>query len=223
MARKLSAEMTYDTLEDEALHTRAALLADPDASDLVMMTDTWIPKIDACRALDRAARVATAEATALRQVSNGRLDTLCTTFGDSLYLAVGKDRTAARWTQFFKLPINRFVRQAFPTQVSLVRGWLAMEDALLATHRAGLDTWSSKGQEALTRTAASAAPIGAARLAREQLAEELTSERDGLRDALSVRARERNLPRSWPTVFFRISPRQQADESEEIPDESPSA
>lgn len=223
MARKLTAAMTFDTFEDEVLHTRTALAADPDAQDLVAMTEGWLGKVDAARALDRTARVATAEATALRQVSNGRLDPLCAAFGDALYLAVGKDRGAARWTQFFKLPVNRFVRQAFPTQVTLVRGWLAIDDSLLATHRTGLDTWSAKGQEALARTAATVAPVGAARLAREQLAEDLTRERDGLEDALSSRARERKLPRDWPSLFFRTTPsRQRTDEAADTLDDPPS-
>jgi len=35
---------------------------------------------------------------------------------------------------------ERPCRQAFPTQVMLVRGWLAIEDAVLAAHRTGLAT-----------------------------------------------------------------------------------
>jgi len=213
--------MTFDMLEDEVLHTRAALAADPDAKDFLPMTDSWLGKVDAARAADRTARVATAEATALRQVSNGRLDPLCVAFGDALYLAVGKDRNAARWTQFFKVPVSRFVRQAFPTQVTLVRGWLAIEDAVLAAHRTGLETWSAKAQEALARTAATAAPLGAARVAREQLAEDLTRERDGLDEALSARARELKLARDWSALFFRITPRG-AEEPEQPTEEPPS-
>jgi len=220
MARKVTSAMTFDAMEDDTLYTRAALAADPDAKDLVPMTDAWLGKIDAARALDRAARIATAEATALRQVSNGRLDPLCTAFGDALYLAVGKDRSAARWTQFFKQPVSRFIRQALPEQVMLVRGWLAIEDAVLIAHRAGLDTWSASAQEALTRTAATAAPVGAARLSREQLADDLTRERDGLEDALSARARELKLPREWPSLFFRVPPRARAVEPE-LADEAP--
>ncbi len=223
MARKLSVAMTFDTLEDEVLHTRAALAADPDAADLLVITDGWLGKVDASRAADRAARVASTEATALRQVSNGRLDSACTAFGDALYLAVDKDRGAARWTQFFKLPVNRFVRQAFPTQVSLVRGWLAIDDSVLAAHRVGLEQWSTRGQEALARTEATVAPLGVARVTREQLADDLTRERDGLEDALSARARERKLPRDWSALFFRITPRSRPDEQELPSDEPPSA
>lgn len=204
------------------LYTRAALAADPDSKELLPMTDGWLTRIDAARSLDRAYRVATAEATAQRQVSNGRLDAACVAFGDALYLAAGKDRTAARWTQFFKLPVSRFVRQAFATQVTVVRGWLAIQDEALTAHRTPLDTWSQRAQEALAGTAATAAPLGAARPAREQLAEDLTRERDGLEDALAARARELKLPRDWSSLFFRVPARDRADDSEPVVEDPPS-
>lgn len=59
------------------------------------------------------------------------------------------------------------------------------------------------------------------RIAREQLAEDLTRERDGLFDTLSVRARAKGLPRDWPKQFFRVVTRKPT-ESAEDPQENPS-
>jgi len=77
MPRKLPPTITFDDAEDEVLFTRAALMADPDASDLVPMTDSWLPLIDTARAKDRTARAARVTADAARIVANDRFDTAC--------------------------------------------------------------------------------------------------------------------------------------------------
>lgn len=83
----------------------------------------------------------------------------------------------------------------------------ASQDPVLEQHRAELERWSKVAEAALEQTRGSSAVRGEAWVAREELAEGLTRERDGLRDALAARARERDLPRDWPDLFFRVERR----------------
>lgn len=212
MPRKLTAKMTFDTLEDETLFTRATIKADPDACDLLAMTDGWLGLIDAARVPDRAAREAVAETDALRAVANHRLDGACVEFGDELLLAVKKERTAPRWLSFFGGPVGKFVRQRLSTQAQKVRAWLEVSDDVLDKHKGPLGTWAKAADTAIVKTNGVALARGTAWTAREQLAEDLTRERDGLAEALAARAREKNLGREWPALFFRTVSRSERDE-----------
>lgn len=220
MIRKVNSKSTFDDMEDEVFFTRAALKADPDATDLLAMTDDWLPMIDAARAKGREARMAATDATAARVIANHRLDYACTAFGDDLYLAVGKDRDAPRWRQFLTGPVSRFIKMRFPKQVQTVKSWLApsVKDPVLDRHRGPLTTWSDASARSLEQTAAAAMVRGAARIAKEQLGEDLTRERDGLFEALSARARDRGLPRDWPRQFFRVSPRKSGGDGDDTDD-----
>lgn len=214
MPRKIPSDISFDDAEDEIHFTRACLKADPDATDLLGETDDWQGLVDAGRMADRAARATVAEADALRIVSNARLDGECTHFGDELLLAVGKDRTSSRWKKFFSVAVNRFIRQALGKQVQSVKGWLTGTDPVLEKHRAALTTWSTAADEALVKTRATALVRGTARQQREEMAESLTRERDGLYEMLAARARERGLPRAWPATFFRVEERASAGASD---------
>jgi hypothetical protein len=202
MARKLSASMPLDDIEDEILFTTAALRADPDAQHLLPMTEGWMPKADNARAFGRKVRGDHMGATAARIVANSRLDEACVGFGDELHRAVRKDTKSPRWKQFFKLPVSRFVRRALSDQTQTVRGWLTSDDAALADHREGLQTWADASDAALEQTEAVGMTRGQSWQVREQLAEDLTRERDALRDTLAGISRERNLPRTWSDLFF---------------------
>ncbi|MBK9266377.1 MAG: hypothetical protein IPM54_42150 [Polyangiaceae bacterium] len=220
--RKITADMPLDDDEDEVFFTRATIKADPNAADLLPMTDDWLGLIDAARAKDRQARIAETDATAARVVSNFHFDRACTAFGDDLYLAVGKNRESPRWTQFFSVAVSRFIKIRFDKQVQKVKSWLGpdVNDATLDKHRTPLTTWSNAAAASIDQTTSAAMVRGAARIAREQLAEDLTRERDGLYDALSARAREKGLPRDWPKQFFRVTTRKTAsggdDDGEDV-------
>lgn len=206
MPRKIDADWTFDAIEDEILFTRAALEADPDAADLAPQTDDWLGLVDDTRDRDRAARMAEANANALRIIANGRLDDACTHFGKRL--AVETERTSARWKRFFTRPVSIWVSQRLASQISAVRAWLTItDDTVLEASREPLTRWSDAAHASLERTASSAQVRGAARVAREQLATDLTRERDGLEAALSARAAERGLSREWPSRFFRVASR----------------
>jgi hypothetical protein len=200
-------DWSFDTIEDEVLFTIASLAADPDAQDLVSLADGWIARLDEARAKDRGARQEVAGVDAMRAVANGRLDRACAEFGDTLLRAVDKDATSARYRQFFPMRVSLFVRRALPKQVAQVRAWLGSNDEALEPHREALDRWSKAAADALDRTHALAMVRGQARITREQLASDLTRERDGLHDALSARSRERSLARDWPDLFFRVERR----------------
>jgi hypothetical protein len=204
MPRKLTKEMTLDTFEDEVLFTIASVKADPDAEDLASMTNDWLERIAATRQADLKARSAVVHCDAVRMVANARLDAACIAFGDDLGMAVGWDAASPRWKQFFSLAASRFVRQALHKQVKTVLGWVgSAKDPVLDKHKAALERWAKKADDALSQTASLAIVRGEAAMSRAQLAEDLTADRDGLRDALAARARDRGLPRTWPDVFFR--------------------
>ncbi len=205
MPRKLVSTMSLDVLEDEVLFTIASMEADPDASPLVPMTEGWLEHISAVRAIELGARKTIAATDARRMVANGRLDSACTSFGDDLLLACGKDTASPRWRQFFRSPVSRFVRTSLSKQVGIVLGWLSSPDTVLVKHKPALETWATKADTALKETAALAMTRGQVLSAREQLAEDLTAERDGVRDALAAVARKNGLPRAWPDLFFRTT------------------
>jgi len=203
MPSQIHADMTFDDLEDEILFTRAALQADPQAAPLVGKTETWMAAVDEVRRLVRESRGEVMRTDAERAVANGRLDNACTRFGDALFLDVGKQRDHKRWTQFFKMPVSHFVRMRLSEQVTTVRGWLGAKDAVLETYRAELTRWVEATDQALVATKATSNVRGQAWQAREQLAEDMTRERDALHEALAALGRENQLERSWPDLFFR--------------------
>ncbi len=204
MPRKLDARMTLDATEDEILYTSAALEADPDAKDLVASTSGWLPALDKVRARDRDVRQGAAKADATRAVSNVRLDHSVVDFGDDLHAAVKKDHSAPRWLTFFKVAVSIFVKSALPREVETVKGWLGVKDAVLEKHRAPLTQWSTAAENAIVATRALGPRRGEVWQAREELADALTRERDGLHAALTQRANERTLPREWANTFFRV-------------------
>lgn len=204
MPRKLLATMTLDAMEDEVLFTDAALRADPDAAALADRATPWLERIDTARPHDRRVRTAAAHSDASRQVAGDRLRRTCVAFGDDLYLAVGKNRKAPRWLQFFPRPVSRFVRQPRVVLVKAVRGWLTSQDPVLGRYRTDLERWSQSADLALVETSAVAIVRGDAHQTRDALAVELTQERDQLHDDLSAIARERGLSREWPDMFFRV-------------------
>jgi hypothetical protein len=217
MPKKLTSTMTLDAIEDEILFTRATLRADPDAPDLVVTTDGWLGRVGAVRERERIVREEVASVDAERMVANARLDAVCERFGDALFLAVDKDRQSTRWRTFFHLPVSRFVRLALSAQLERVKAWLGSSDAALTPFRADLETWSTRASDALAKTRALSLARGELTAAREELAEDLTRERDGLHAALVLRATERSLGRDWPEAFFRITTRSSA--SPETPEE----
>lgn len=218
MPRKLGADTPFDEHEDDIIYTRSALRADPDAADLVPGTDGWLGRVDAGRAADRAARVAEGEASAARSVTNGRLDDTGRALGRELGAALSGDKKSARWKRIFGGPVDDFISQAFGSQVRAMKAWLSITgDAVLEKFRADVERWTAAGDAALTATANSAQVRGAGLIAREQLAEDLTRERDGLHAQLVARANERGLARDWPARFFRVAHRRPQPTEPTIP------
>jgi len=79
-----------------------------------------------------------------------------------------------------------------------MKAWLTITgDAVIEKFRAELERWTVAGDAAITATASSAQVRGAGLVAREQLAEDMTRERDGLHAQLVARGHERGLARDW--------------------------
>ncbi|HEX2573839.1 MAG TPA: hypothetical protein VH877_30100 [Polyangia bacterium] len=207
MPRKLTAKTPLDEMEDEVLYTDAALRADPDAARLLERTAHWLDRIDELRRVYRKVRRAEAGAHAARVVAGARLHRACVAFGDELLLAVGKDRRADRWRQFFSLPLSLFLRQELGRRVARVRGWLGTSDPVFERHRQEIERWAQAADKALIATKALAIVYGEARQAKTALARELTHERDHLHEALAALGRELGQLREWPDGFFRLDPR----------------
>ena len=204
---KLTRETTLDDYEREIIYSRAALAADPNARDLLPITDGWDPLVEAARARRRASWVADIGADALRRVANDGLDTSCSSFGAELGLE-SKPGTEGYRLFFRNLTASRFVKQALSTQVGAVETWLiTTENPALERHRARITPWVRAARAALTATDASAVPMGQWQITRATLAEDMTRERDALWSALDERRRERNLPRDWPGLFFMVQTR----------------
>jgi hypothetical protein len=209
MPRQFDVETTNEELVDEVLFTRAALRADPDAASLLPRTDAWLGWIDELRIKQRNTAEAVANTDAARAVANSRLDYVTSRFGDSLNLAVKKDRASARWKQFFGgyASFVEFCKQALGSQVLAVLAWEPIQDATFEPFRADAIKWARAAETALSHTAATATVRGEAALLEEKVVGDLTRERDGLHAALVNIANEKELPRGWPDTFFRVGAR----------------
>ena len=207
MPRKLTSDMSLDTLESEVMFTQSMLRADPSTADLAPTLQSWQARISDIRSHDQQLRQQEADVDASRIVGNSYLDHTCTRFGDELLLACGKDRTSPRWTKFFAMPVSDFIKQSLSRQVSIVQGWLTSTDEVLEKYRANLTTWTNQCATALQRDSDLILTRGQLREEREKLATDLTDERDGLHRTIAQRAREQGLDRSWPDQFFRVERR----------------
>ena len=110
-----------------------------------------------------------------------------------LLLACGKNRSSSRWTKFYPIPVSDFTRQALSKQLSSVQGWLTTTDEVLERYRKDLESWSGKCDVALINTDGVTAKRRDCWMAREQLAADLTRERDALHRKLCDRADAREL------------------------------
>ena len=207
MPRKLTSDMTLDTLESEVMFTQSMLKADPNTVDLAATVESWQVHITDTRTRDQQLRQMEADADAARIVGNTYLDKTCTRFGDELLLACGKDRTSPRWTKFFATRVSDFIKQPLSRQTTVVQGWLASPDDVLERYRVDLTAWTNQCSSALQRESDLMVKRGELREVRESLTRELTAERDTLHRTLSQRALERSLDRTWPDQFFFVEKR----------------
>lgn len=205
MPRALGAQESLDSIEDEILYTTSALQSDPRAFVLLPMTEGWLEMLDEARKLDARTRRRVINAEARRVVSNENLDDVCEAFGADLLASVEGDRSSDRWQSFFGGSVGRFVRQALRRQVKAVAGWLDKADPALEPHREALTQWTAAATAAVEDTHALAVTRARNQIHREQLAEDLSRERDALHSALEACATEHDLPATWTEIFFRRS------------------
>lgn len=202
MLRKFDHTTPLNDLLMEALFTRAAVQADPDAEDLLPQTEGWVPGVLALQALWLENLTLRMGIEARRMVANNRLDPLCARFGDQLLLAVNKDRESVRWKRYFKEAPSRFVRAALAEQTAAVDGWLLTQDPVLEPFRAELALWNGKARAALAEEPASLQATANLDTHRDEFARSFVADRDRLLRALAERAEEKGLDRLWPYGFF---------------------
>lgn len=200
-------DVSLDDLEAELIFIQEAVAADPDAADLLPLTDTWITRLDAHRGRERGARRVKARAAALKQVGLARMDESAKQFALELSAAVGGDHGVARWTLFFRERVSSFVRGAADEQVKTVRRWIGLKDDALDRHRAALTAWADKTADALKLTLDAANERGTSLVGKETLVDEVNRELDGLLGALLARQAEKKFPHGWADAFFPVTRR----------------
>lgn len=187
----------------EITFTRAALRAHPDAADLVDQTADWHEPIADLRDEQEANEDERTELDAQFKVLNAGFDAGCIAFSDDALKAAGKDRTDPRYTRYFKVAPNEFVRQDIDDQIEAVEGWLSVDDPTLAPWRPRFEAWLTQLKAHRAARRASAQKTATLRIKREAFATDLTAKRDDLHRRLGDRAKERGLPRGFPDLFFR--------------------
>ena len=146
MIAAIDPNTTFDDLEDTNDFTREAMLADPDAADLVHHTDDWDHGIAPLREKARTNRRQRTRVDARWRVFNGRLDWVMLIFGDDLLTFVKKIRTHPKWLKFFPEAPSRFVRGPLDEQARAAKVWVADPDPVLDPHRAELDRWATAAE-----------------------------------------------------------------------------
>ena len=207
MARAITEDFTFDEMENETLFSRAALRADPNASDFVLTTNPWLGFVASARAQDLAARTALQESTASRVIANQRLDETCRNVGRALSAELKNDRSSARWARIFGGTVDEFIHKPLAVQATACKSWLETDEPVLAPFRADIALWANAAEAAIRATSDSGQVRGTALVGRESVAETLTRARDGLHAALVARANERNLPRDFADGFFILTPK----------------
>jgi hypothetical protein len=207
MVKKIDDAYSLEEMRSEVLFSRAALKADPNAADFLPSTGSWLGIVATASDQELAARTASVEATASRTIANQRLDETCRDVGRALATELKNDRSGARWGRLFRGTVDDFVHQPLADQAAACKGWLELDEPILAAFREPLAFWANAAEAALRDTTAAGQARGTAMVGRELAAESLTRARDGLHAQLVARANERNLPRDFADGFFMVTPR----------------
>ena len=101
MVKKIDDAYSLEEMRSEVLFSRAALKADPNASDFLPSTGSWLGIVATAADQELAARTALVEATASRTIANQRLDETCRDVGRALAAELKNDRSGARWSRLF--------------------------------------------------------------------------------------------------------------------------
>jgi|JI10StandDraft_1071094.scaffolds.fasta_scaffold35339_3 hypothetical protein len=203
MPKQIDPDAALSETRRETTFTRAALRAHPDAADLVDQTADWNEPISDLRSELEANEDERTELDAQFKVLNAGFDADCIAFGEDALKAAGKDRSNPRFTRYFKVAPNEFVRQDIDDQVAAVEGWLSVDDPTLAPWRARFEAWLLKLKAHRTARVASTQKTQTLRIKRQAFATDLTAKRDALHRRLGDRAQERGLPRGFADLFFR--------------------
>ncbi len=204
MARQIDPEETFDDLHDEVDYTEARLLDEVDAQALAPRIEPWRAQVETTEKAARALRRDETRTQAAIDGANLALDGVSDDFAGSLSLAVGGDRTSARFRAHFRESPSAFKRAPLKEQTTAVRGWLTdSKDPILEEHRSRLEGPTARSEAALGRGTGLSTRRGNLWTEREALAAYLTKERDALEDELAGIARAKGHDRHWARSFFR--------------------
>ncbi len=206
--RQFHIKMTLDDVRQKSVFTMSALSADPDAEDLLDRTTTWMERIDAVEASQRALQYKEQQVNAQRRVAHTRLVAAARHFADLLLLDVNKNKEAMRWqVHMRKMSITQFSVQPLDDILAQVQAWILLDDPVMqknASLKAELSLWAERTAKVADGENAVAVQRSLLWQARNTLTSTLTRERDALHAALLNRAHEKNLPRDWPQQFFSV-------------------
>lgn len=218
--RELVADMPLDEVEDEVIDTLAALQADPDAEDMVASFEPQLVSLDVVWDRERATRREKVEATAFTRVADEHTDDELVDTGRGLNHHVRGDHTSAAWNRVFggltptdvtKLPRSEQVKRV----TAMVAELVAQAIESMARNVEKLGFWNERLNTGLSRLEAANLDRGRFTGEREEYVVSLNKARRSLAAALAQRAVERNLPKDWPSLFFRKTPRRVAGAAEE--------
>lgn len=211
--RKLDEGSTCADLRAERIFTIARLEDEAPAASFATRFDGWVPRIAKLEQDELALAEEEQRVAASLVGADSALDEACTGLSEELLRHVERDDP--RYRAFFKTTCSDFIRQEFDDQVKAMRNWVdTSNDAVLVAHRDSIEKAVVRGERALKREAALATLRSNRDIARKELAESCTLDRDVLHDDLAKVARDGKLGRGWPTTFFKTGdrPRKKKDE-----------
>lgn len=205
MARKIIPSAPLSDIRDNNNYTRGVCRAEALTVDLAPTVEGWNQRLDGLEAEEKGIAEAQSDVDARGYIANWRLDQATMRLGREVLVAVDGDRSAARMKQFFgERSPSDFCALPRTDQARAIRAWRAeIQDPLLDKWWPELEQHTKALECALTDADALSARRARFRLAREEHATWLTSQRDALERQIAERGEAAGEDREWPSTFFR--------------------
>jgi hypothetical protein len=203
---------SLDSVAEELVFTASRLDSDEHAKDFAPAFATLISQVDQVRSGQVGASRDEAAAHAAVAAADDQLDDWILAFDRALKTVVQGNTLSPTYQRYFTSAPWTFVRMALESEISRVRGWvdsLASEpNQSLKDLGARLATLIAQGEAALDRRRKAVSARSDHRVRSiTSIIEEVNLTRAALYGKLATRAAEADLPRDWPSRFFRKSPR----------------
>jgi len=214
MPRQLPYNMRIDDIEDEIHFTRVALDVDPDAKELLPITDGWLAELESTQAEVMQTRKEVVSEDARRAVAGFRLERAAAAFEEELAREAGGVhvlRQLPKWHTFY--PLSETHYSPLYRLGTGVHHWVGYSGELEPRRQAVLD----KHRPELLKWLDLFSGAGWARLGSpdegrrpgEYVSSSLTHDpnkgRAALHDALKAKALQVGLPVEWAARFFKTA------------------